>query len=70
MHVSGYAAKRDTVIGHGALWFPVVRRLFWVVLTPHAARHIIGYFFHGFVDVIGYEASGIWFYCFIHTLCH
>jgi len=25
----------------------------------------IGYFFHGFVDVIGYEALGIWFHLFL-----
>ena len=25
----------------------------------------IGYFFHGFVDAIGYEVSGIWFYLFL-----
>jgi len=26
MHDSGYAVRRDTVIGHVELWFPVVRR--------------------------------------------
>jgi len=25
MHVSGYAVRNDTAIGHVASWFPVVR---------------------------------------------
>jgi len=25
----------------------------------------IGYFVHGFVDIIGYEGSGIWFHFFL-----
>ena len=34
-------------------------------LFSHPMPLGIGYFFHGFVDVIGYEASGIWFHLFL-----
>jgi len=75
MHVS-YADMRL-----GEKWFRAgdfldFRRLgnlpWVVVLTSYACG--IGYSFHGMILLmclaIGYEVSGIWFYCFFHTLCH
>jgi len=50
MHVCmicGYVARRDTVIGHVALWFPVVTHS-----TVDCYFSIdIGCFFHGFVTL-------------------
>ena len=34
-------------------------------LFSHPMPLGIGYFFYGFVHVIGYEALGIWFYLFL-----
>jgi len=34
-------------------------------LFSHPMPLGIGYFFYGFVDVTGYEASGIWFHLFL-----
>jgi len=56
--VSGYAVRRDTVVGHVALWLPVVRHPavgFMVLLMSLAIR---------------YEVLGIWFRCLFHTLRH
>ena len=67
MHVCGYAARREAVSRRWFLGLPVVR------YSPTGCCCTgIGYSFHGFVDVFSleYEVSGIWFYCFFHTLCH
>jgi len=45
-----------------------VVRLFCSRLFSHPLLLGIGYFFHGFADIIGYEELGIWFYLFLSYL--
>jgi len=54
-------------MSHGS--FQLSGVLSWVVLTSYAARHMIGYFFHGSVGAIRYEVSGIWFHlCLLYPM--
>jgi len=54
MQVCGYAARRQTSIGHVALWFPAVQHLAEGLLFSHPMPVGIGYRFYALFHVLCY----------------